>query len=175
MIPVIAEAARNLKTATEESAKKLLNNGHMEISGEAKEILDKLNDNLPEFLKNNFEISVIIEAALRKKSNQNFNDLIFKAKYINGLKSILSNRIVTGDDFMGKIFSEFNKNLREFSALLEKISASVKDENTEDHFKRKFFELDQESIVNIMSLIEDLTLIKEHLNKSSGEDYSILN
>jgi hypothetical protein len=128
-----------------------------------KKLIDKINDFSNKDIKNNFEVSVIIESAFESGNTDTFKDLIFKAKYINGLKSVLSNRIVIGDDFMEKIFNEFNKNLQLFSELLKEVLISV-DIDTSKHFSNKYFELNQESIVNSLDLIEDLTICKEYFN-----------
>lgn len=136
----------------------------MKISESSKKLIEKINDHSSRPLKNIYELTFLLESALKKEKLDEFKDLIFTAKYVNGLKNVLSDRIITGDEFMEKIFDEFNKNLRKFINILRSISVPS-DSNTEKFFEDKYFRLDQDSVVNSMELIEDLTLCKEFFNR----------
>ncbi|HMS34427.1 MAG TPA: hypothetical protein PKC91_10095 [Ignavibacteria bacterium] len=136
----------------------------MKISESSKKLIEKINDHSSIPLKNIYELTFLLESALRKEKLDEFKDLIFTAKYVNGLKNVLSDRIITGDDFMDKIFDEFNKNLQKFINILRSISVPS-DSNTEKFFEDKYFRLDQDSVVNSMELIEDLTVCKEFFNR----------
>lgn len=136
----------------------------MKISQSSKELIEKINDHSSGPLKNIYEISFLIESALNKEKPDEFRDLIFTAKYVNGLKNVLADRTITGDDFMEKIFDEFNNNLQKFLNILRTITIPS-DINSEKFFEDKYFKLDQDSVVNAMGLIQDLTICKEFFNR----------
>ncbi|HMS65532.1 MAG TPA: hypothetical protein PKD83_09805 [Ignavibacteria bacterium] len=136
----------------------------MEISADTKKLVDLINDNSTNYIKNNYEISILIEEAIKSKSSPDFEKLIFKSKYVNGLKSVLSNRTITGDDYMEKIFKEFNDSIQNIVLILKSITENTT-ESTFRFFDEKYFALSQESMVNLMGLIEDLSLCKEFFNR----------
>lgn len=140
----------------------------MKISDNTVKLLERINEQSRKPLKNTYEVSLLLESAISFSKATEFKDLIFTAKYINGLKNVLSNRIINGDDIMEKLFDEFNKNIQKFIELLKKM-VITSDEKSEEFFRVKYFNLDQESMVNSMELIEDLTYIKEYFNKNSKD------
>ena len=140
----------------------------MKISDNTVKLLDRIGEQSRKPLKNIYEVSFLLESAINFSKATEFKDLIFTAKYINGLKNVLSNRIVNGDDIMEKLFDEFNKNIQKFIELLKKM-VITSDEKSEDFFRVKYFNLEQESMVNSMVLIEDLTYCKEYFNKNSKD------
>ena len=140
----------------------------MKISDNTVKLLERINEQSRKPLKNTYEVSLLLESAISFSKATEFKDLIFTAKYINGLKNVLSNRIINGDDIMEKLFDEFNKNIQKFIELLKKM-VTTSDEKSEEFFRVKYFNLDQESMVNSMELIEDLTYIKEYFNKNSKD------
>ncbi len=137
----------------------------MKISESTKELIEKINENANVPLKNIFELSFLIESAFKNDKLIIFKELIFTAKYLNGLMNVLSGRIVTGDDYMEKIFDEFNLNLQKLTGILKTISFPS-DTQTEKFFEDRYFQLDQNSIVNLMELIDDLTACKEFFNRN---------
>lgn len=137
----------------------------MKISENTKDLVEKISENSTEPLKNIFEISFLIESTFKNDKLMIFKDLIFTAKYVNGLMNVLSGRIVTGDDYMEKIFDEFNMNLQKLTGILKALSVPS-DAQTEKFFDDKYFKLEQNSIINLMELIGDLTACKEFFNKN---------
>ena len=137
----------------------------MKISNSTGELLEKINEHSRKPLKNTYEVSALMESAFNLSKASEFKDLIFTAKYINGLKNVLSNRIINGNDIMEKIFDEFNKNIQKFIELLNRMVIPL-DEKTEEFFNVKYFKLDQESLANSLLLIEDLTSCKEYFNNN---------
>jgi len=135
----------------------------MNFSGQTNSFIEKVNDHSQKPLKNIYEVSVIVENTFKQNSFDIFKDLIFTAKYVKGLKSVLSNQIVNKDDFMERMFEEFNKNVQKFSGDLKNIIDSS-DDKVKLHFSKKYFELKHESLVDTMELVEDLSLCKEFLN-----------
>lgn len=135
----------------------------MEISDETRNLLKIINDFSSKKIKNTFEISALIEAGTLPDGKKKFEELIFTSKYVNGLKSVLSNRSITGDQYIENMFNEFNVNLQKVIGLLKEVITGF-DKNISAQFENKYFLLDQESIINSMELIEDLSLCKEFFN-----------
>lgn len=135
------------------------------FSEETNRFIDDVNSESARLIKNLYEISVLTESAISKNRLKEFKDLIFSAKYVKGLKHVLGSRVVNAEDFTQKIFEEFNLNLRKVIDQLRKI-ISGEDEKIKKHFHEKYFQLDQDCIVNTLDLSEDLALCKEYLNKN---------
>ena len=106
----------------------------MKFSEATNNLIDDINSESAIPVKNLYEFSVITEIAFSKDRISEFKDLIFTAKYVKGLKSVLSNRIVNADDFTEKIFDEFNSSLRKFIDLLKNI-LNDSDEKIFKHFR----------------------------------------
>jgi hypothetical protein len=138
----------------------------MKVSDEAENLIFSINESSDKAIKNIYEVSVLIEIAISGKKKE-FEYLIFNAKYIKGLSSVLSNRNITGDKYIEKMYDEFNNKLQEFFESLKSIVSSW-DKSAIVNFNNKYFQMNQESILNVISLIEDLSLCKEYLNRNPG-------
>ncbi len=114
-----------------------------------------------------YEITSLIETVLLNETTKEFDDLIFTAKYVNGLKKVVSGRIVNKDGYMEKMFAEFNINLQRVVDILKSIIAGSEDQ-IKKFFNEKYFNLNQKSMVNLMALVEDLAVCKEYFNKNKN-------
>lgn len=137
----------------------------MKFSEETNNLIDDVNSGSVNPVKNLYEFSVIAETALAGNKLDEFKDLIFTAKYIKGLKSVLNNRIVNADDFTEKIFDEFNSSLRKFIGQLKNY-LNDSDEMIFKHFTDRYFRMDHDCILSTLELIDDLSLCKEFLNRN---------
>lgn len=137
----------------------------MKFSEETNNLIDDVNSGSVNPVKNLYELSVIAEIALAGNKLNEFKDLIFTAKYIKGLKSVLNNRIVNADDFTEKIFGEFNSSLRKFIGQLKNY-LNDSDEMIFKHFTDRYFRMDHDCILSTLELIDDLSLCKEYLNRN---------
>lgn len=138
----------------------------MKISKDTEKLIEEISDFAERPLRNRFEVSVLIETSLREPKI--FKDLIFKAKYINGLKKVLSGRSINKDGYMEKIFAEFNKSLEKFLSTLKEVVLASGDSNIK-FFEEKYFRLTQESMANVMTLVDDLAIVKEFFNSRPKE------
>ena len=129
-----------------------------------KKLIEDINDQSKRPIKNLYEISIIIGASLSQGKQEEFKDLIFTGKYVNGLRKVLDNRTINNDKYMSNMFEEFNKNLQKVIDLMKKIVEQA-GETEKKHFNEKYFLMNHESIVNTMDLIEDLSLCKEYFNR----------
>lgn len=128
------------------------------------DILDEINNQSPGFLKNYDDIRVLIEMSGDNSSEVKFNELMFNAKYIKGLRTVLSKITINGDVYQEKIFNEFTKNLENFSLQVKSLLNNSGDLLSQ--FEKKYFDLEHECMANLMSLIDDLSLCKEFYNRS---------
>ncbi len=134
----------------------------MIISVDTEKLIEEINDFSDRPMMNIFEVSVIIESSF-VSDKKLFMDLIFYAKYVKGLKNVLSGRSINRDDYMEKLFEEFNKTLERFISLLRELVLRSGDSHIK-FFEEKYFRLTQENMINVMGLVDDLTLVKEYLN-----------
>jgi len=134
----------------------------MNISIETEKMIEEINDFSERPIKNKYEVSVIFESVFNSDKKL-FRDLIFNAKYVNGLQNVLSGRSINKDDYMKKLFEEFNRILERFIILLKQSVINSGEQHIK-FFDEKYFKLTQESMANVLGIIEDLTLVKEYFN-----------
>jgi len=130
-----------------------------------KKLIDDISDHSKSTIKNYYEITVIIDTSISQAKQEEFKELIFTAKYVNGLKKVLADRTINNDKYMEKMFEEFNKNMQKVIDLIRKIVECTA-EIEKKYFNEKYFLMNHESLVNTMGLIEDLSLCKEYFNNN---------
>lgn len=147
----------------------------MKISKKTEEIILELNEFSGTKLKNPLDVSYIIEIAGQSGKDKIFYDLQFSAKYLNGLTKILqSNVALTTNPKSGepapdpeqaraKIMEEYKKNVIKFSSYLRDILADAEPQ-TKTQFEERYLALNRTSMVNLSSLIYDLSWLKKFLN-----------
>ena len=136
----------------------------MKVSGKTEKLISDINSFSDKSIKNIYEISVLADIYISKNRKAEFMDLIFSAKYVRGLKSVLSNKTINADNFTEKMFNEFNTNLQKVMEQLKNITDDS-EVPAKKIFSDKYFQMDQSSISNTMELIEDLSLCKEFFNR----------
>lgn len=156
------EAVRNIRIVTEEQVKKQSVKIVMIISGETEKLLEEINEFSEKPLINRFEVSFIIES-FYESDKKFFNELIFSAKYVHGLKNVLAGRSINKDDYMKRLYEEFNKALERFISLLREVILEAIDSIVK-FFDEKYFKLSQNNMVNVMILANDLSMVKEYFN-----------
>jgi hypothetical protein len=112
-------------------------------------------------IKNDFELSVLLEAGYFTDKKPIFDELIFKAKFLNGLLNIFSEN--PGQEQMEKLIPEFAKNLEELTVLMKSILISS-DEITNKYFREKYFDVNPKIINELALLIMDLSACKDYFN-----------
>lgn len=113
-------------------------------------------------LKNEFEISALIEFTHNKNTDATFTDIIFKAKFLKGLSKVMK-LSYESEENSKKFMTEYTNELKELIDLI-KIGLQKSDPILINLFIQKYFELSQESYINMNSLIEDLSVCKDYFN-----------
>ncbi len=113
-------------------------------------------------LKNEFELSALIEQTYSKHSDVSFHDIIFKAKFLKGLSRVMAVSFDSKDN-ADKYISEYSSELKNLTELILDVlnNSNPIILNT---FKSKFFDLTPDCLLNLNMLIEDLSVCKDYFN-----------
>lgn len=113
-------------------------------------------------LKNEFELSALIEHTIQKENKKAFDDIIFKAKFLKGLSKVMAGTI-ENEESREKLLTEYTAELKSLTELINN-TLSIPDPMIKDSFGNKFFELTPESFMNLNLLLEDLSTCKDYFN-----------
>lgn len=113
-------------------------------------------------LKNEFELSALIEYTKIKTNNISFDDIIFKAKFLKGLSKVIAVNTDSKEN-SDKLLAEYSDELKNLVILIQN-SLQNSDDIIVNSFKNKFFELTPECFLNLNFLIDDLSVCKDYFN-----------
>lgn len=147
----------------------------MKISKKTAEFANELNKFSGAKIKNIEDLTILLQLSDSSEREKMFDDIMFTAKYLNGLGKILQKNItaaanpegngksVSAEDARKKIMDEFKSNMKKLS---EKIADYIKDLDPEvkNNFEEKYLALNQQSLQNLTTLIYDLSWIKVYIN-----------
>lgn len=143
---------------------KLLIRNQMVITEQTRNFVKAVDEFSGKKLNLRDELCVIVEYFASANDADKFEELIFKAKYLNGLMNVFSsaakNSEVTNTE---QIKEDFTHNFGLFRDILSSVTASL-EENLQEEFQRKFLELSPEAMMNTKTLIGDLDRVKRYLN-----------
>jgi len=115
-------------------------------------------------------VSILIELTYTSGNREIFNDLIFKAKYLKGLRNISQKEITANDvdvkSANDKIVAEISIGIKNLTKLIQDIISGLPAEVKAD-FENNFFLLDKDCLSKYYELIEDLSAFKEYFNANS--------
>jgi hypothetical protein len=130
----------------------------MEISRETRDFVRQIDELSNHKLTNQDDVATLVELAQTKDQRKRLEQVAFLAKFLSNTHTILkrSNSDTEGYD---KLSSEFQVNLEkavgELKSLVQEAPAALK-----DSFSSKFLLLTGESFENLLSLLYDLSWIK---------------
>jgi hypothetical protein len=106
------------------------------------------------------DIKYLYKKALDKNAVDEFEKTAFTAKYINGLKRVMTSGIGNPE------ISNIDQIKKDLADNYEKVISEIKNLCGDDEaFRKKFLELDRESFANLNSLLADLDWVKIYLNE----------
>lgn len=121
---------------------------------------------------------VLIEIADQSGKDKLFYDIQFAAKYLNGLGRILQSNVAlttqkkpgsngeeppTADEAREKIMGEYKANMIKLTNYLKDLLLDA-DEADRKEIEEKYLSLSRTSMVNLTTLIYDLSWLKRYLN-----------
>ncbi len=144
----------------------------MKISESTTEIISDIKKFSGGKLKNEQDISILVEAASEENKKILLDDLVFTAKYLNGLGKILhsngsgaanTDSGIIDENAEEKIRNEFKQNMLKLSSQISEIIINIPAEDKKI-FEDKYLAMNTTSLVNLTNLIYDLSWVKKYLN-----------
>jgi hypothetical protein len=150
----------------------------MKISGKSKDILTELREYSGGKIKNESDLLALIELAAVSDKDKLFYDIQFTAKYLNGLGKILQTNVSlssnkkpgsnggpapNADEAREKVMKEYKDNMMKFTAYLKDLLLDA-DAETRSVFDEKYLALNRSALVNLTTLIYDLSWLKRYYN-----------
>jgi hypothetical protein len=126
-------------------------------------------------IKNPEEISALIHLTEKSQKDKLFYDIQFTAKYLNGLGKIMQSGTIktskgeegkppqSPEEAKEKIMAEYRQNILRFTSYLKDLLLDA-DEKTKTGFEEKFLSLSRKSLINLTTLIYDLSWLKKFYN-----------
>lgn len=136
----------------------------MKIEISNKSFLDEVEKETGSVLKKRDDLTKLLEICVACGKEKEFEDLIFTAKYIQGLMRVINKAPsipeVQSVEHVKKDFSEnMEKIAEQISDILE-----AGDEDSKKYFKEIFLSPTQHSLENLTLLLTDLEQIKKYVN-----------
>ena len=129
-----------------------------------KNLLNKVEETVDIFLKRKNDLQIILDECLNNNLEEDFEELAFTGKYIEGLKRVLKKggdfQEIENLDYVKKDLGEnMEKTIEQVRAILQNVS-----DETKTHFEESYLKLSAASFQNLNELIADLEQIKKYLN-----------
>ena len=110
------------------------------------------------------DIKKIIELVSAEKKVDEFEKLVFTAKYISGMMRVLKNALgIPEISSVDHVRKDLNENMKKGIEQLKEIIA-LGGESFEDCFNKMYFNLSTQNFSNITQLFSDLESVKKYMN-----------
>jgi hypothetical protein len=129
-----------------------------------KNFLDEVEKTTGIILKRKTDLQIILNESINNNLDEDFEDLVFTGKYIEGLKRVLKK----GGDFQEIENLDYVK--KDLGENMEKVIEQVKSillkatEETKTHFEENYLKLSASAFQNLNELLADLEQVKKYLN-----------
>jgi hypothetical protein len=147
----------------------------LKLSGKTSSLVLEIKEYSGNKLKNEADVSLLIECSYSEEKQKLFEDMVFTAKYLNGLGKILHSNM--GGIFQSggieenkidekaeeKIRNEFRQNMLKFTSQLSEIVNEVSGSERKN-LSGKYLAMNSTSLVNLTNLIYDLSWVKKYMN-----------
>ena len=131
----------------------------MIISDKTRELIFELREYSQNTLSDFNDISILLENVFYSDAKDKFLDLIFKAKFLNGMFTIFADDRIEQSN-KEKVSGEFQVQLSVFIDEFKELTNNFKEQQDKDFFERKYFKLTPDALGNNIRLIKDLTICK---------------
>lgn len=113
-------------------------------------------------------IVFLLGLACKNNSFESLGKMMFTAKYVTGLKKIVSSGSFTEDKYLENIFKEFNLNVQN---MINSLDEFLEDsgEAMEGELRNSYLKMDHESLAKSLELAEDLSSCKEFFNRNEDK------
>ena len=106
----------------------------------------------------------IIEIVVENNLDEQFEKLVFTAKYIGGMFRVLKTAPgIPEVNSLDNIKSDLNENIKKAVEQMKEL-ISYSDEATKEYFKENYFNLSSQNFSNLSQLFSDLESVKKYLN-----------
>jgi hypothetical protein len=110
------------------------------------------------------DLAVIIESYKSSKKFEDFKNLSFTGKYVNGLFRVLANSAKIPElENVDHIKRDLSDNMEKVITQLKEITSSMNDMDKK-YFEENYIRLSQTTMQNLQQLVEGLDNIKKYLN-----------
>ena len=115
-------------------------------------------------LNNKDDLAAIIESYKSSKKFEDFENLSFTGKYVNGLFKVLANSTKIPEvENVDHIKKDLSENMEKVISQLKEITSYMNEKN-KMLIEENYLKLSQSSLQNLQQLVEDLDSIKKYLN-----------
>jgi hypothetical protein len=136
----------------------------MKIEISNKSFLDEVEKETGGILKNRTDIAKLLEICVTGGKEKEFEDLIFTAKYIQGLMRVMKKaQTIPEVQSVDYIKSDFTNNVKKIIEQIRNLFGE-KDDESKIYFEEMYLSSRQHSFENLILLLIDLELIKEYVN-----------
>ncbi|MEO8233723.1 MAG: hypothetical protein ABI638_15700 [Ignavibacteriota bacterium] len=128
------------------------------------EFLDDVEKFSQQSLKRKNDISILVKAYDENGKLEDFENLSFTGKYVNGLFTVLKNSVnIPEVENVDQIKKDLSENMEKVTSALKEITFKMSDDEKKI-IEENYLDLNQNSLQNIQQLVEDLDHIKKYLN-----------
>ena len=129
-----------------------------------KNLLDEVEKTTGIILKRRTDLQTILDECLKNNLEEDFEELVFTGKYIEGLKRVLKKggdfQEIENLDYVKKDLGEnMKKVIEQVRGIL--LNASV---DTKSHFEETYLTLSAAAFQNLNELIAEIEQVKKYLN-----------
>ena len=136
----------------------------MEMNFTDKNFLTGVEEYTGNLLQKKEDIKKIIELVAAEKKVDEFEKLVFTAKYISGMMRVVKNAPgIPEVSSVDNIKKDLNENMKKGIEQLKEIIAHG-GENVGDYFNKMYFNLSTQNFTNITQLFSDLESVKKYMN-----------
>ena len=136
----------------------------MLINLENKNLLTGIEEYTGSLLQKKEDINKLIKTVVAKNKVEEFEKLIFTAKYICGMIRVVKNAPdIPEVSNIDQIKSDLNENMKKGIEQLKEITA-LSSESERDYFDKTYLTTSKQNFSNLTQLLSDLESVKKYIN-----------